>query len=240
MRYFGGKFRIRKFIVEELLRYKTDYYLEPFCGSCWVGELMPQRVKFFSDYNKYLIAMWQKVQEGWVPPTSISEAQYKFCREDPRVKDYMKGFVGFANSWGGKFWGGYARGTKSNGDDRNYALNASNQLTKRAKNFKHTRFVYSKYSDMFRKLMQCKNTWLVYCDPPYEGTTKYYGLPDFNYDVFWQNVQLVGKKHYVVVSSYNAPSNLTLLCEITTQLDIGYDEKLPRVEKLFTTGIGVL
>jgi DNA adenine methylase len=235
MRYFGGKFRIRANILEKLKQYKNiPRYIEPFCGMCWVGEFIPQKIRIFNDYNKYLIAMWKKVQEGWIPPSYVSEKQYKFCRDDPRVSDYMKGFVGFAGSWGGKFWGGYARGFKTDGvTPRNFVWNASNTLVRRIKNFEGAIFTNKKYSEVFKVLQQSKHDWLVYCDPPYENTGKYYGLPDFDHDLFWENVRRLSKKHVVITSSYEAPKDFKIILETQTKTDITLHD---RIERLF--GIG--
>ena len=66
MRYLGGKARLRDQIVPIINGIDANIYLEPFCGACWVGELVNKRTRIFSDANKYLIAMWQAIQNGWV------------------------------------------------------------------------------------------------------------------------------------------------------------------------------
>jgi DNA adenine methylase len=230
MQYFGGKFRIRHKVAAILNQLPGDIYLEPFCGSCWVGELVTKPHKIFSDANYYLIAMWNALKHGWVPPTIISEEEYKLIRYGNYPPE-LKGFVGFGSSFGGKFWGGYAR----NALGKNYGAIAYRQCMKRIMNLGEGSFIHCRYSKMFQKLLKIQSIATVYCDPPYENTTKYYGLPDFDHVKFWANVRVVSSKHYVLTSSYVAPDDFHVVTSIQTETAM-HGENKSRQENLY--GIG--
>lgn len=229
MRYLGGKARLRDSICNVLNAIDVRIYLEPFCGACWVGEKVNKSIRIMSDVNCCVIAMWQALQNGWIPPNSApSEIEYKNIRDNPTYSKELKGFIGIAQSYGGKFWGGYARGKMANGLDRDYTTNAYNQCIKRIKNMLDVNFRYSTYSKMLIKSMKLNETILMYLDPPYETTTEYTYLPKFNTELFWENVRRVSKKHYVVTSGYNSPQDFTVIREWqpTTGMNIGNNEKL--------------
>lgn len=51
---------------------------------------------------------------------------------------------------------------------------------------------------------------VVYCDPPYEGTSEY-REGGFNHAEFWEWVRVASKKNVVYVSEYAAPSDFKLI-----------------------------
>ena len=56
---------------------------------------------------------------------------------------------------------------------------------------------------------------LIYCDPPFEGTTGYPGIPGFDVRRFWDRCdQLALDGHLVVVSEYSAPSHWEPVLEV--------------------------
>ena len=62
-----------------------------------------------NDNHKYLVALWQALQDGYELPEVISEEMYKSIRDNKDDNPALTGFVGFGCSFGGKFFGGYAR-----------------------------------------------------------------------------------------------------------------------------------
>lgn len=236
MQYFGGKFRIRKqlgtFLRERL---NGRLYIEPFCGSCWVAaEVRPERA-ILSDACLDLILMWQALQKGWVPPSEVSEDEYKACRQmEPSA---LRGFVGFGCSFAGKWFWGYARGKTSplmvrNSlfkklgalDGRNYAQNASSSLLNKLN------FLCADY-----RSLSPKNA-LVYCDPPYAGTTGYTATKTFEWASFWEQIRQWSRDNEVYVSEYTAPPDFKPCLEIATNTEIRgkAGTRIPRVERLFT------
>ena len=72
----------------------------------------------------------------------------------------------------------------------------------------------------------------VYCDPPYQGTTKY-ATDSFDYDTFWDWCRKMSNDNYVFVSEYNAPDDFECIWSkgVTTSLKVHKHEN--RTEKLF-------
>lgn len=151
MQYQGGKSRISKKIAEvidnKVSRWQKSHsktnsgdYRERereresncntlvslFCGSCSIESKVNIPNKICNDKHPYLIAMWQGLQQGWVPPDVITEDEYKYIRDHKDEKPALTGFVGFGCSFGGKWFGGLARNKK--GD--NYCARANRSLLK--------------------------------------------------------------------------------------------------------------
>ena len=69
-----------------------------------------------NDVHKELIHMWNALRGGWTPPEYISESEYKNVKENKdKYPSYYVGYVGFHSTFGGKYFGGYARSFKSDG-----------------------------------------------------------------------------------------------------------------------------
>ena len=72
-----------------------------------------------SDINPYLIAMYQKIQRGWMPRNDYDKTEYNYIRQNKEKYPHLAGYFGFALSYGGKWFGGWCR------DRRNRALRHS-------------------------------------------------------------------------------------------------------------------
>lgn len=77
----------------------------------------------------------------------------------------------------------------------------------------------------------------VYCDPPYEGTTKY--KDDFDHKAYWNWVREMSKNNIVLCSEYNAPDDFECIWtkQLTTTLDNA--SRIKATEKLFKYKGGV-
>ena len=53
---------------------------------------------------------------------------------------------------------------------------------------------------------------IIYCDPPYEGTTSY-KTGAFDHEKFWNWCRMMSQYNTVFVSEYNAPSDFTCIWE---------------------------
>ena len=233
MQYFGGKFRIAKKLAELLNGHVegTDYYLEPFVGACNVAPLIRHESIYASDVNHYLIAMFQALQEGWLPPQSLSKEEYVHIRDNKDEDPPLTAFAGFACSFAGKWFGGYARNHRQ-GEERIYATNGHNSLAKLAPTISHIKFSSCDFA-----------TWnpvnaLIYCDPPYSNTTGYDQSGYFNHVRFWEIMRLWSKDNDVFVSEYSAPDDFQCVLEISTSLEIRDREnkRQHKVEKVFRMG----
>ena len=106
MRYFGGKAKIAKELSKELQsRLKEGQaFVDLFCGSCNVVSKIKAPVRIANDLHKELISLHKAVQQGWIPPSSVSELEYKEIKNSNEVPDYLKAFVGFGCSFAGRYF----------------------------------------------------------------------------------------------------------------------------------------
>ena len=203
----GSKARHAKYILPIILadRKPEQWYIEPFVGGGNVIQYV-QGNRLGADINEYIIALLCAIRDGWIPPDSISESQYKHARASLKTKDnnYSKeflGFVGICCSYAGKWFSSYARGKDVYGNSRNYAREGRDNLLKQAPLLKGIDFMVADYRDL-----TIPYNSIVYNDPPYIGTTKY--KHSIDYDEFWDWCnKLVENNHKVFVSGYSAPKN---------------------------------
>lgn len=230
MRYLGGKFRIGKQIARFLnsIREPGQGYWEPFVGSAWVLMRIQGGPNYASDANKYLIAMWQALQQGWIPPSRVTEEEYIAIRDNPNdYKAELVSFVAFGCSWGGKWFGGYARG-----ENRNWAAEAQRSLLKKLPKLQGVRFFHSGFMNCYPP----EENMLIYCDPPYQDTTGYGAIPDWDSGLFWSWVRnTTDLGHTVIVSEYIAPKDIVEVASFPTKTDLntGSGGKETRIERLF-------
>jgi DNA adenine methylase len=225
MRYMGSKNRIAKHILPLMLSERKDeqWWVEPFVGGAnMIDKVNGKRIG--NDNHKYLIALLCALQDGWVPPTEISEVDYRAIKDNPDgYPDCLVGFTGFLCSFGGKWWGGYARDAKGN----NYAARGSRVLVRQAENLNGVKFRHGSYLDL-----SIPDKSLIYCDPPYEGTTKY--KDSFNHEEFWHWCRIKAKQgHNVFVSGYHAPADFSCLKVVNHYTILNRNNGNKRVEKLF-------
>ena len=181
--------------------------------------------------------MFLALQNGWNPPEHITEEEYQNVRQNKeKYPDYYVGYVGFNSTFSAKYFGGYARSFKSDGiTPRDQSNEAYRNLMKRTPKIKDVKFVCSSYDQ--NKYCNLKNA-LIYCDPPYQNTTKF-ETGSFDYDKFWDWCRRMSKCNKVFISGYQAPDDFKCVWskESLANLDCnrGNDRnKKLRVEKLFT------
>lgn len=205
MRYQGGKTRVAKDIAEIILANRGDRttYIEPFVGGAAVMTRVAPEFEWSMGYDAMpdVIAMWQALQLGWEPPHTLTEAEYAEARTwtEPSA---LRGFIGFPCSFGGKWFGGYARDPKS---DRNFFDEAARSVTKRAETMRRTIFAVRDYRElstfpagMYRRV--------IYADPPYNNTLAYAGAGAFDSAEFWHHARRwAAAGAQVYVSEYTAP-----------------------------------
>lgn len=229
MHFFGGKFRVRKqigeFLNQEIAKGNYKGYIEPFCGGCWIStQIKPVIPIFCSDAHEDLMLMWKALQQNWLPPEFVGEQEYKDLRF--AAPSALRGFVGFACSFSGKWWGGYARNNRG----RSYSQDGRNSLLRKIKLLKHVRFNHLDY-----KRYDKANGYICYMDPPYSNTTPYKDTV-FNHDEFYNWCRMMSKNNKVLVSEYSMPEDFKVVLEIKTRLDIRNAQGImePRIERVFT------
>lgn len=235
MKYVGSKNKIAKQIapiLQSLIEQNNvSVYYEPMCGGLNMMDKIKCKVRVGNDIHKELIAMWTQIQSGWQPPNTISESEYNSVRlHKEKYPDYYVGLVGFCATYGSKFFGGYARGYKEDGvTPRDIPNEAIRNLLKQAPLVQDVKLICKNYLDI---TMESLSGAMIYCDPPYRGTTKF-ATDGFDYEKFYNWCRQVAKNNILCVSEYNMPDDFLCIWEkeVTTKLKTNKHED--RIERLF-------
>ena len=229
MVYMGSKNRIAKELIPIITKdlKPNQWYVEPFVGGANMIDKIEHPYKLGADNNKYLIALLEAVQNGQELPEHITKDEYIAVKTNKdNYPDWYVGFVGFVSSFRAKFFGGYSGYciTKT-GIQRNYIKERINNILKQ--NLDGIKLVCSSYD-----ALDIPANSIIYCDPPYNGTTKY--KDSFDSDAFWQWCRDKAKEgHTVYVSEYNAPEDFKCIWEKQINSNLGGTSKTA-TEKLFT------
>ena len=227
MQYMGGKSRISKQIAEVLNSAinKDTPFVSLFCGSCAIESKVQADVKILNDKHPYLIAMWQALKNGWMPPDVVTKEEYYRVKANMDENPALTGFVGFGCSFGGKWWGGYAKDKR--GDD--YCGQAKRGLLKDLSGVVNATFTCLDYKDV-----EIPDGAVVYCDPPYANTTGY-TLGQFDTDEFWDYMRQLSKRCDVYISEESAPDDFECIWSKEKVRTLEKNDNVGRVkvEKLF-------
>lgn len=215
MRYKGGKASI----AHKLAPFINDFihsgsqYVEPFCGSLGMTrKINPTNKPFIlNDVDPYLITMWKAMQNGWIPPESISNSDYDNLKLNKDSDNPLTGYAGYFLSFSGMFFSKQLEPrtrlhsvTKQMCHD-DPEKHAFEDFIKIKKAFPRERasFHNRSYEDLF-----IPEKSIVYCDPPYAGTA----IPGsskvgFDSAAFWEWAKDLHteKGCIVIVSEFNCP-----------------------------------
>jgi len=221
MHYQGGKHVEGPHFARFLTGLQEDRpYWEPFCGSCGVMRHMKGE-RFGSDFLPDIVMMWQAMQNGWVPPSVMPREEWLELKhaEQPSA---LRAFAGFGCSFRGCFFGGYAKNAKS-------AITSSKSAIRKAADLTDVTFFCADY-----KKVNVQDDTLIYCDPPYEGTSGYKGTAssNFSHEVFWRWVRRQSSQHIVIVSSFEGPADFDVVFEYETLTTLS-GTPIPVTERLF-------
>lgn len=212
MRYMGGKHRQSKAITAELVRRYAGQktYAEPFCGALGqasraVPELARLGVKRFmlSDVSLALMNTWKALIYGrWEPPDFVSEDEYKRIKSKRDPENPLTAYCGFALSFGGKWFGVYARDRKH---ERNFNVTSKRSTLRKASLLRPFKPTLKKA--MYSELSVEKA--IVYLDPPYRNSTKYHDYEGkFDYEAFTEWAESLGQSNDVILTEFVPPSPL--------------------------------
>lgn len=177
VQYQGGKSRIARKIVAEIRKLypQTEDIWEPFCGGGAVTKALAEAgfKVHASDSHPDLIMMWWAMCAGQSEVfADVTEEEHKRLRN--AASSARRGFVGFAASFGGAWFGGFGR--------HNYESQpcheAQRSIARLATHRDKLTFTHADYRET-------PDAVLCYCDKPYAGTLDYKGEP-FYHDVFWR------------------------------------------------------
>ena len=237
MQYMGSKNRFAKELVPIIQSYITETtngYIEPFVGGANVIDKVTCIRKYGYDSNKYLIALLKHIQcdVSDVPNFILKEDYIKVKNDKSSYPMWYQGLIGFC-SFGNKFWNGYASNGKSDvtGERTKSYFKSLKEQSPRLKDI-----VFEDYS--FQELNTKIRGFVIYCDPPYKGTTKYKTDP-FPYDEFYNWCRLMAKQNVVLISEYFMPDDFTCIWSKQTKGNFdcnrgSNNDNSDRLEKLFT------
>ena len=229
MIYMGSKNRIAKDLIPIITKdlQPNQWYIEPFVGGANMIDKVNHQLKLGADSNRYLIALLQYVQDGGKLPEYITKETYLEVKNNKdNYNDWYVGYIGFICSFRGMFFKGYSGiNRERSGKERNYQKERTNNILKQ--NLKDITFECCSYDELI-----IPDNSIIYCDPPYQNTTKY--KDDFDSDKFWDWCRLKAKEgHKVFVSEYNAPDDFTCIWQKEINSNLGGTSK-KATEKLFT------
>lgn len=213
MKYMGSKARHAKELLPIILANRKDeqWYVEPFVGGAnMIDKVDGNRIG--ADLNPYLISALVGVRDNANSiPEIITEDDYNRYKSSKDESDWLCGFVSFAMSFGGKFFGGYRRdkaGQKGCVENmRNQTRMAKNSALKQSLLLQGVALDCVGYQDL-----EIPPTSIIYCDPPYANTTGY--KDKFDHGEFWQWCrEKCSEGHEVFISEYNAPDDFVCVWE---------------------------
>lgn len=232
----GSKNRFAKYILPIILdkRESLDQtYIEPFAGGMnTIDKVEGKRIA--NDIHFYLIEMWRKLIDGWIPGKYTKE-EHKHIRENKESYDpHIVGWVGFNCSYSGVYFGGFAGETKTKtGIIRDYQSEAINNVMVQVPKMKGVVLKNKSYINL-----TIPEKSIIYCDPPYENTSKY-KVSNFNPTEFWEWCRTKKKEgHIIYISEYNAPDDFKCVWEKDVKSSLSANGKSGgskgSTERLFT------
>jgi DNA adenine methylase len=213
--YHGGKQRIGKKLASIIHKESMDIseeeglqikgYCEPFSGMLGVYQHIPELFKEHKPELEYkagdtrdsVIMMWKAAQQGWEPPSNVSEEEYNRLKNAP--DSAMKGYVGHQYSFGGQYFKGYSP-KYGKAIDSSPAVKRVVNIAKKVSNSRvsFSAKPYTQYTNL-------KN-YVIYCDPPYSNREQCY-KGSFDSEKFYEWCREMSKNNIVFVSEYKAPDD---------------------------------
>jgi DNA adenine methylase len=228
MKYMGSKKRHSREIaglITPWLKLMGGAYVEPFVGGANMLEKISGK-RIAGDVDADLITLWREVSIGWLPPVNLTEQDYARMKAQS-YPSALKGYCKFSLSFGGLAWGGWR---KDSIGIRDYVAESYRGMVKQAPLLRGVDFHLCSYLDLDIPFGS-----VVYCDPPYEGTTGYQN--SFDHSVFWQWCRDVSFHSKVFISEYSAPSDFSAIWEKDVPSSLVSKGAVKRnIEKLFIYG----
>lgn len=233
MKYVGGKSRLMKHlkpIIESYLK-PTALYVEPFLGGGNSFIQIEHPYKLGTDCDDDLINLHRYIRDcKELKLDYITPEIYRQCKNTPHLfSSYKRAYISICGSFQGKKWGGYA-GIYSNPDKgvyRDYPREALKDLQKSKPRYQST----DTFLALDYKSLDPEETMLIYCDPPYKGTTGY-EAGSFNHDEFWNTAREWSKVCPVLVSEFTYPEDFKPIWTKPRKQSLDLKGDNPKIESL--------
>jgi DNA adenine methylase len=223
MHYLGSKARHAAEIISITCanRRENQIYIEPFVGGGNVINKVPQGAgRIANDKNYGMVALLDALgNHDWTPPEKMTQSEWKkimkggIRESDDLLQKALFAFAATGPTFGSMWCGQWAKDYE--GMEGTRYRQARDAALKDAPGLKGIKF----FSDSFDKL-EIPDGSLVYCDPPYAGTTGYSGAVrtikaddktssnEWRADIFWRWADKLAleKGCSVFVSEYKGPS----------------------------------
>lgn len=234
MKYMGSKARIAKHLLPIILadRKEGQWYVEPFVGGAnMIDKVDGNRIG--ADFNEHVIEALKFIRDCSTPKSNLefTEKHYNTAAEYYRATlkiTPVECYALIAFSFGAKWCGGWSRGKNSKGEQRDY-VNEQHKASEKQKPLLQSVELFScSYNEI-----EIPPKSIIYCDPPYQGTTGY--KDKFNHEEFWQWCREKTKEgHKVFISEYNAPDDFECVWEQELNVSLAKSGKQKKaVERLF-------
>ncbi len=247
-RYSSGKTRISSQIATQIISainththththtHESELTLVSlFCGGLSVEtKLAPYFNRIIcNDKQPYLIALYQAVQSGWLPPDELTLDEYYRIKSNKDENPALTAFAGFGCSFGGKWFGGYGRhGNKDkHAQERSMCQESKRALIRDINILKDAEFICKDYKEV-----EIPDNSVVYADPPYKDKMAAYGIKEnFDSEEFWEWAREVGKTHPLYISELTAPDDFEVIWErpVLRQIANCNADNFVTTEKLF-------
>ena len=233
MKYMGSKNRIAKYLLPIILaeceKHGIKKWVEPFVGGANMIDKVPDNFERIGyDLNDHVIHALIDIRDNAGRlPDSVSEEKYKSYKGLPPQS--ITSWVRIACAYGGIFESKLAADKTGL---RNYAQEAKRNALKQSPKIQSVQFICDSYENLL-----FENT-LIYCDPPYQGTSGY-KTGAFDHDKFFNWCREQSKNNVVFVSEYNAPDDFECVWQGEIKTNFASSRKAAThnaVEKLFRVG----
>jgi DNA adenine methylase len=231
MKYMGSKARHAKELLPIILanRKQGQWYVEPFVGGAnMIDKVNGNRIG--ADCNEYLISFLSALQKGYKPPENINLQMYNDIRDNKHKYDMATvGCVGFCFTYAAKWFGGFIGNSKDVvcvGRDR--VGESYRSVEKARKQVEGVHLLACKYNEL-----PIPASSIIYCDPPYRGTTKY--KDNFDHEQFYEWCRdKHSEGHQIFVSEYNMPDDFSCVWSKEVNNSLTKDTGSKKgIEKLF-------
>lgn len=202
MKYMGSKNRIAKHLLPIMLaeceKHNITKWVEPFVGGANMIDKVPDHFdRIGYDLNDHVIYALIDIRDNVNSlPDAVSEEEYKCYkgRKAESITSWIRFACGYAGIFESKLAIDGRVGRKMAAEQAR--INALKQTPK----IQNVKFICESYENL-----DFKNC-LIYCDPPYQGTTGY-KTGSFDHDKFFDWCRKQAKKNIVFVSEYSAPDD---------------------------------